>query len=356
MADLKTNAGQELLNRLVIMLMRHGADPDTARSELYLILHDYTVDQRTEDLIVYEGDKNDMLIQKFIVSKAVKGCTKKTCEMYYRSLRYALRIIGKNADTITPDDLRFYTAQRMGVVSKCMCQNEQRVLSSFFAWMTNEDLIRVNPMTKIDMVKIPKIKRKAFSDDEIERMRMFLRTNRERAIFEILLSTGCRVSELTSIRVADISPDGAVDIMGKGQKMRTVYLNAKARLSLEQYMAERRDANPYLVPKSAITVGRSDMPHYTKLDWYQNPALVHPADPQDNSGVESMMRGLGRRSGVDDVHPHRFRRTCATMALQKGMPLALVSRMLGHENIGTTQIYLDLDEEDLKLAHKRFVT
>ena len=355
MAELNTDSGTELLNRLMMILMRYGVDPDTARSEVYVVLHDYTVTPRQEALVVYEGDKNERFFKEFVMAKVVKGCTKKTCTMYYNTLRCAFARIGKSADTVTPDDLRFYTALRLGEVSKTSCNNEQHVLSSFYSWMTNNDRIRVNPMTKIDMVKVPKVQRKAFTGEEVELMRMHLRTNREKAVFEILMSTGCRISELTQMRIEQLQPDGSVQIIGKGEKMRTVYMNAKARLVTQQYLAERKDKNPYLLPKSTSILGNGPM-RKVRENWYKYPSLVHPDDPQDNSGIENMMRGLGKRSGVKDVHPHRFRRTCATFALQKGMPIALVSRMLGHESISTTQIYLDLSDDDLMSAHRKYVT
>ncbi len=158
------------------------------------------------------------------------------------------------------------------------------------------------------------------------------------------------------MQISDLR-DGAMTIIGKGRKQRTVYFNAKALLVLEQYMKERTDANPYIFPKG---VHIADWPHEIRKRgaaqmWYTHPDLVGTG-PIDKGSIENIVREIGKRAGVDKTHPHRFRRTCATNALKKGMPIEMVSKMLGHENIATTQIYLDLSEEDLKIYHSKLVT
>ena len=198
---------------------------------------------------------------------------------------------------------------------------------------------------------------KAFKDDDIELMRTLLRDWREKAVFETLLSTGCRVSELCSIKITDIQEDGTIYILGKGNKYRNVYLNAKAKITIQKYLEERKDNNPYLFPRaiSSFVSEASKSGRAKTHEWYKFADLVSEDQPSGNSTIEEMVRRLGKKANVDNVHPHRFRRTCATLALRKGMPLELVSKMLGHENVGTTQIYLDLTEDDLKIAHKKYV-
>ena len=173
---------------------------------------------------------------------------------------------------------------------------------------------------------------------------------------EILLSTGCRVNELANMKVTDIEDD-QITVLGKGNKYRTVYLNAKGVMALHKYLAERSDTNPYVFPKGKTVAGGiyAKMTHNAKHDFYKNPELLEPDTHMDKSSIGATIRNIGHRAGVEKVHPHRFRRTCATFALHRGMPIEQVSKMLGHEQISTTQIYLDLSREDLAAAHRKYV-
>lgn len=359
MAELRTDAANTLLGDIVMWLMSKGIDAQEARAELYIMMHDYDISERSMELVPYEGNKNEELIRRFIVAKTTAGLSPRTLTLYYKSLRSILFKIGKNADQITADDIRFFIAKRMKQgISKTMVNNERHHLSSFFAWLLAEDLIMKNPMLRIEAVKQQKKKESAFKDDDVELMRTLLRDWREKAVFETLLSTGCRVSELCSIKITDIQEDGTIYILGKGNKYRNVYLNAKAKITIQKYLEERTDNNPYLFPRAVANfVAQASKTGRSKThEWYKYADLVSDELPADKSTIENMVRNLGDRANVDNVHPHRFRRTCATLALRKGMPLELVSKMLGHENVGTTQIYLDLTEDDLRLAHKKYVT
>lgn len=358
MAELKTNAANDLINKLLLILMRYGVDAQEAKAVLYSTLHDYDITERCTDLVPYDGDVNEGMIKKFLMVKMVNGCTKRTIEYYSSSLRRGLARIGKNAPDVTADDIRWYIALRIkDGVSATTCNNELRAMSSFFEWMREEEIIRRNPVVKAGKIKHQKTKKYAFTEEDIERMRAKLRTWREKAMFEMLLSTGCRVSELTMIRIDDINEDGSVEILGKGQKYRKVYINARARVAVENYLGERKDENPFLFAKSTMSFKSASNfgPAKTAL-WYKYPKLVSPDQPTTNSTIEHLIREIGGRADVENAHPHRFRRTCATMALKRGMSLELVSKMLGHENVGTTQIYLDLNDDDLKQAHRKFVT
>ena len=358
MAELKTDAANALLGEIVMYMMSKGIDGQEARTELYLMLHDYDVVERTTDIVPYEGNRNEELLRRFIVAKTTAGLSPRTLKVYYNEIRRVLFQIGKNIDLITADDIRYHIAKliKRGI-SKAHVNNERHYLSSFFSWLMAEEMISKNPMLRIEAVKQQKRKEPAFKDDEIELMRTFLRDWREKAIFETLLSTGCRVAELCSIKISDIDND-TIYVLGKGNKFRYVYLNAKAKLTIARYLEERCDDNPYLFPRAisnfvacASRAGRANT-----HEWYKSPELVSQSLPMDKSTAEQIMRRLGKKASIENVHPHRFRRTCATLALRKGMPLELVSKMLGHESIGTTQIYLDLAEEDLKSAHKKYVT
>ena len=359
MAQLRSDAANTLLGDITMWMMSKGIDGQEAKAELYLLLHNYDISERTMDIIPYEGNKNEELLRRFIIAKTTAGRSPRTLRIYYTSLQKILFTISKNADTITADDIRFFMARRMkSGVTKTTVNNERRYLNTFFAWLLSEEIIQKNPMLRIEAVKQQKKKESAFKDDDIELMRTLLRDWREKAIFETLLSTGCRVSELCSIKIADIQEDGTIFILGKGNKYRNVYLNAKAKISIQKYLEERKDKNPYLFPRAVQNfVAKASKDGRSKThDWWKYPDLVDEELPTDIGTIQTIVRKLGSAANIENVHPHRFRRTCATMALRKGMPLELVSKMLGHESVSTTQIYLDLAEDDLKSAHKKYVT
>lgn len=348
-----------LYNRILYALMEKGIeDLNDIGAGIRRILYDYRIEPKEDALAVWTEGKNEYYIKRFLLAKAVAGCTKRTVKAYGDYLKRAFLYIGKDADVVSALDIQAYLATVIQRSSKANADNARRVLSSFFGWMHREELIPKNPMNKVDAIKVKKQKKKAFSDIECELLRNNCRTARERAIVEMLFSTGCRVSELVSIRRDDL--DGkAVTIIGKGEKERRVYLNAKAYVAVQNYEAERKDANPYLFPKMDSQCRTKDRLSATALareNWYKQPDMVDASGHSDNGTIENIVRKIGKRAGVENVHPHRFRRTCATSALNHGMPIEQVSKMLGHEQLSTTQIYLDLGERGLEMAHERYVT
>lgn len=354
MKDYKT----DLCDKLTALVMAsQGTNPGILKLKIMQVLNDYQISEACTELVEWHGDRNAALIQRWIISKAVAGCTDRTIKYYRASVERILMRIGKDIDQIAAPDVQVYFAQEIARgTSLTTVDNDKRVLSSMYNYLYREEIIRNNPMLRIDPIRREKKKKPAFSDMDIERIRAACRTNREKMIVEVLLSTACRVSEFVSIKYGDIQ-DGKLTIIGKGKKARVVYFNAKAILAMEQYMEERKDSNPYLLPKG---IHISEWPKELRNKkssgmWYANPNLIDSGH-QDNSSIESIIRDIGKRAGVENAHPHRFRRTCATNALRKGMPIEMVSKMLGHENIATTQIYLDLSEDDLKMMHEKFVT
>lgn len=348
---------QELKDRVIQMLIKEGCFRKEMAQELEIILADYEVEGRHTELIAINEDENQMLIRKFITAKIVKGLSERTLKYYKETIDQFLRRTKKNIKDITADDIRLYIALRRkrDKVTDTTAGNELRNLRSFYNWLYTEELIRSNPISKVESIKKAKTKKEAFSEYELELIRNKCRTSRETAIIEILVSTGCRVGELTHIKRTDIKGDSIL-VHGKGNKDRIVYLNAKARISLDRYMSERKDKAEYLFPKSSGTIhdkGRYSL-HSVKENWYKYPDLIKD-EPQDVSSIESTVRDIGKRAGVKNTHPHRFRRTCATFALRRGMPIEQVSKMLGHEQISTTQIYLDLTEQELEQAHRKYV-
>lgn len=343
---------EELIRRILNMLISGGIDAENLEPKLVIILNDYDISKRVTELSVRNDDKNIELIKKFLIAKTVSGRTDRTIKYYSDQIRKIFSRINKTADEITTDDIRYYMAirERVDGVSKVTIGNEFRALSSFYTWARKEELVDKNPCEKIERPKQRKQQKKAFTEIEIEKIRNACRTNREKAIVETLLSTGCRVTELVLMKIDDINDDHLI-VHGKGEKDRVVYLNAKAIMALQRYMIERSDQNPY------IFCGRKkadDTKQVGKINWYMDPGLVSETHI-GTSAIEQNLRKIGDRAGVEKVHPHRFRRTCATMALRHGMPIEQVSKMLGHEKIETTQIYLDLSEEELHLAHKKYV-
>lgn len=344
---------KQLEEQLTAVLLANGINSREIHNDLIIILNNYEITARETALAIRNEDKNAWYLKKFLIAKTVKGCTERTIRLYGKELQKILQAINKTVDEITTDDIRYYLAirEQRDRVTKTTANNELRYLRSFFGWLAAEELVTRNPTAKLDAIKAPKKKKEAFSELDVERLRSGCINAKETAIVEILLSTGCRVTELTLMKVEDISGNIVV-VHGKGNKDRTVYLNAKAQIAIERYMDERNDSNPYLFPKM-IQISR--MQRSKLRNAYRYPENVELEGHMDKSSVECVMRRLGKRSEVKNTHPHRFRRTCATFALRRGMPIEQVSKMLGHEQISTTQIYLDLDERDMEQAHRKYV-
>lgn len=239
------------------------------------------------------------------------------------------------------DDIRWYSSIRefQDKVARVTIQNELRVMSSLMEFLSADGYMQGNPVKKFGEYKIPKKMKKAFTEYEIEKMRGVIETKKEAALFEILLSTGCRVSELAGIRKDEIRGDKIL-VHGKGQKDRNVIMNTRAMIALEDYMAskcEESKMSPWLFPKR-------EYKHTCKT----------PEEHATTSSIEQAITKIGKKVGVQ-AHPHKFRRTCATFALRRGMDIIYVAKMLGHENITTTQIYLELNEEEMDYQHKKYV-
>lgn len=308
----------KLLDRILMVLMPYDQiDVERIKAKLTVVLDDYQICPKQEALVVYTEGKNDYYLRKFLLAKAVAGRQERTLRQYKDEVGRVLRGIGKDADTITADDIQVYLAKVLSKGgSKCYCDNIRRDLSSFYNWLYREEIIRTNPMNKIDNIKFKREKEKALTDMEIEVMRQACQTTMQKAIMEMLLSTGCRAAELVSIKIADMDED-KVSILGKGGKWRTVYINAKAFVAIKNYLADRKDTNPYLFPREINTKDRTMISNFSRKDWFKDPRLVTKADHFGRDSVNNMVRTIGKRAGVNGVHTHRFRRTCATQALRE---------------------------------------
>lgn len=331
------NMKDELISKIVMELSADvDIDAGELKSKLYMIMHGYSIKLENTDLVIREENRNEWYFKKFIMTKTVQGLSEKTLAQYSAEIPRMLNAIGKSAEDVSSDDILYYLAVRehRDKVSKVTVSNNLRYLRTFFEFLTVEGIIPTNPVRKIGSIKVAKKQKKAFSDVDVLKLRQGCKTVKEKLIVDMLLSTGCRVSELVSIKFEDI--DGRkINVLGKGNKERTVYLNAQARLTLDEYIQSTNTTmNPYILPSTRY---------------------INSAEHMSSGAVESFCRRLGERTGVRNVHPHRFRRTCATMALKRGMPVEQVSKMLGHEDLKTTQIYLDLDERNLEIAHEKYV-
>lgn len=345
------DAREDLRQQLCMLLINH--DIPNASMEVDMVLNGFEIQKRCTELAVLQVDRNNFLIQRFIIAKTVSGSTDRTLEAYRTQLKRIFDKIGKTIDDVTVDDLRYYIAVRKlkDKVSDITQDNERRILSTFYSFLLSEELITKNPMLRIGVIKTTKIPKEAFTELEVEKIRNATRNAREKAIVELLLSTGCRVSELVQILKTDVQTDKIL-VHGKGKKDRIVYLNAKAIIALENYLAERTDANPYIFPGSGVHIKELT----TNADWYKDASLVSQDEPLGVSAIENLTKDLKERADLkSDCYPHKFRRTCATFALKRGMPIEQVSKMLGHKRIETTQIYLDLGEEELEYNHKKYV-
>lgn len=353
---------KEVEDRLIAMLVPYmsAEDLEEVKMRITMILSDYHIDQEERALAVYEADETQVVLKKFLAAKIAAGLSPNTIVNYKSYISKVLRTIGKPYDEITADDIRYYLAMRVqrDGITKTSANNERRPLSSFYAWLQKEEILLKNPMSKVDGIKDTKKKKRAFSKLELEEIREACRSTREQLLVEILISTWARVSEIAQIRIDEIEEDKVL-VHGKGDKDRLVYLTAKAQLLLKKYLEERTDHNPYLFPRAKYT---GDAIKYTagiersrQACWYMNSELVAEEGHANRDTLEALIRNIGKRAGVANCHPHRFRRTGATMALRAGMPLMQVSKLLGHAQIGTTQIYLDISDEELMQAHEKYV-
>ena len=356
----------DLMTELQQILISYNIPPEDLRAKLILALDPYEIQIRSTEIAVADDKTIESYINLFLINKRVAGRTENTLLWYSRALKMFFRECPKLPTEVTSDDIkRFFAIKEIrDGGNKVYIKNLSRVLSSFYQWMVREEHITKNPFYKIEEIKLPKVKKPAFTEMQIELLRANINTEDIRLLlmFELLLSTWCRVSELAGMKISDFSEDREqVLVHGKGQKDRICYLNAKAKICLIKYLNCRNDDNPYLFVKckykatdkdafSSAVKGKKN----GQINWWKYRSLVGDGHV-DRSAIGSRLRDLGKKAGVENVHPHRFRRTGATFALRRGMPIEQVSKLLGHESIETTQIYLDISERELEQSHKKYV-
>ena len=294
-------------------------------------LHGATVTyEETQD----EGKQTD-LVEAFITAKRKEGNTEKTLKYYHKTIEALLAGIGKMAQQITTEDLRTYLTnyQIQRGSSKVTIDNVRRILSSFFSWLEDEDFILKSPVRRIHKVKTAKVVKDTYTDEALELMRDNCTNARDLAIIDLLASSGMRVGEMVMLNREDIDfNERECVVIGKGNKERLVYFDARTKIHLQNYLNERTDANPALFV-----------------------SLQAPYERLMIGGVETRLREMGKRLNLQKVHPHKFRRTLATSAIDKGMPIEQVQQLLGHQKIDTTMHYAMVKQQNVKLAHRKYI-
>lgn len=278
---------------------------------------------------------NEQYMKLFLDAKTIEGCSERTISYYQSTLEKFFSMITNSARRITTDQIRTYLAdyQKINNCSNATVDNIRRNMSSFFSWMEEEDHILKSPMRRIHKIKTKKQVKEVISDEVIERLRDNCHCPRDLAMIDLLYSTGIRVGELVNLNIDDINfEERECVVFGKGDKERRVYFDAKAKLHLQKYLELRKDDNPAL---------------FVTLD--------APFDRLKISGVEIRIRDLGRSINLEKIHPHKFRRTMATRAIDKGMPIEQVQKILGHSQIDTTMEYAMVNQNNVKTAHRKFV-
>lgn len=288
--------------------------------------------------VTYEQDTNtddSEIVKLFLAAKRVEGCSEKTIKYYDSTIRNMLNAVNKDYLSVNTDDLRIYlnNYQEKNNVSKVTIDNIRRILSSFFAWLEDEDYITKSPVRRIHKIKLCKKVKETYSDENLEVLRDNAGCARDLAIIDLLASTGMRVGELVKLNKSDINfEDREIIVLGKGNKQRVVYFDARTKLHLQTYLNDRTDSEESLFV-----------------------SLQKPYKRLQISGVEIRLRELGRKLKINRVHPHKFRRTLATVAIDKGMPIEQVQCMLGHQSIDTTLQYAMVNQHNVKIAHKKFL-
>lgn len=292
----------------------------------------FDTEENTED---NEINQNYELVEKFLSSKRLEGCSEKSLTYYKCTIEKMLNSVQKGIKHITTEDLRIYLTeyQEEHFSSKVTMDNIRRILSSFFRWLEDEDYIIKSPVRRIHKVKTAKTVKETYSDEALELMRDSCSELRDLAMIDLLASTGMRVGEMVLLNRNDINfQERECVVFGKGNKERIVYFDARTKIHLQNYLNSRKDDN------QALFV-----------------SLNSPHNRLKINGVEKRLSNMGKRLGINKVHPHKFRRTLATMAIDKGMPIEQLQQLLGHQRIDTTLQYAMVKQSNVKLAHRKYI-
>ena len=309
----------------------NNAQTEKLQEVLQHTLFGYEVTKVENDTENLEQD----LVELFLSAKRIEGCSEKTLKYYNATIQAMLTRVGKGVRHIVTDDVRSYLTeyQEKNQSSKVTIDNIRRILSSFFSWLEDEDYILKSPVRRIHKVKTGTNIKETYTDEALELMRDSCTELRDLAIIDMLASTGMRVGEMVLLNRADINfNERECVVFGKGDKERIVYFDASTKIHLQNYLNSRRDENPALFV-----------------------SLQKPHKRLQISGIEVRLREYGKRLGLSKVHPHKFRRTLATMAIDKGMPIEQLQQLLGHRRIDTTLQYAMVKQSNVKIAHRKYI-
>lgn len=291
---------------------------------------------KTDDLKHQEElDENTSMIESFISSKQIEGCSDRTIKYYKEIIDKFNNSFDKSIKKITTEEIRSYLSnyKEMSTCGSTTIDNIRRVLSSFFSWLEDEDYIIKSPIRRIHRIKTPTTVKEVLTDENLEKLRDECENIRDLSLIELLISTGMRVGELVNLNISNLNfEDRSCIVLGKGNKEREVYFDAKTKLHLKEYISKRNDTN------DALFV-----------------SLREPHQRLSISGIELIVRNLGVNTNINKVHPHKFRRTLATMAIDKGMPVEQVQKLLGHVKIETTMHYAMVNQSNVKISHRRYI-
>lgn len=310
-----------------------GSAQDLILSILDKVAADYTITERETALAVLD-DETPKLVKLYLSSKKLEGASDKTIGLYANRLRIFFDNVRRIPQEVSTNEIRLFLAeyQMQNEVSDRTLDKFRQILNGFFDWCLNEEYISKNPCKNIKEIKFEVEPRHSLTRMQLEQVRRACITKRDLAIVDVLYSTGCRVSELVNMKFSDVDvPGGSIKIIGKGKKHNTVYLNDSAKLSLDDYLAERKGDSEYLFVSE-----------------------YRPYGQLGTRSVERMFSEIGKKLDIK-LTPHILRHTSATLALQSGMPITQVQKMLGHSSVNTTQIYAETSQEEVAEAHKKYV-
>ncbi len=324
---------QILTNDIVQAMLPYinNAQAEKLQDVIHHILFNYEIVESNKSIDNFEQNPLDM----FLSAKRIEGCSEKSLKYYRTTIDAMINYVGKSVKHIVTDDVRAYLTEYQAKKnsSRVTIDNIRRILSSFFSWLEDEDYIIKSPVKRIHKVKTASNIKETYSDEALELMRDSCSEIRDLAMIDMLASTGMRVGEMVLLNRADIDfNERECVVFGKGDKERVVYFDARTKIHLQNYLESRTDDNPALfvtlrAPHTRISIG----------------------------GIEVRLREFGKRLGINKVHPHKFRRTLATMAIDKGMPIEQLQQLLGHRRIDTTLQYAMVKQSNVKIAHRKFI-
>ena len=333
MEDLRTQLIKAVMLRLINRL--NPDQEELVRTALYLELNEYELSDRCTTLV--EVDERPLaLLRRFIATKRLEGRSEKTLLQYQLHLGKLVLALGKDLAQVTTYDLRYYLSDYKDRrnISNLTLDNMRRCISSFFRWLNDEGYIQRNPASAVKRINYEKTVKKPYSQEELEKLRWSCDSLRDLALIEFLYASGCRVSEVASLDITDIDfLSRTAIVLGKGSKQRTIYLTEGACLHLTNYLNCRKDCNPALFVSQKA-----------------------PHRRLSKNGIEATLRRLGKAAGIEKVHPHRYRRTLATYMMDRGANIQDVARILGHEDIRTTEIYCFVSDTNVKHTYYKYAS